>query len=102
MAIIEIKAEELQDKIGKKLGLVQIYSTHCKTCTKALEITEELSKSNRTTRFLKIKVEDNRKYCLDKKIFSLPTTFVYKNGEQVDKLVGAKSKDELQKIIDTL
>ena len=65
-------------------------------------IVDQLAEENAGVTIGKVNIDENMELAVDKQIRGVPTLLFYKNGELVEKVVGIKSKAELQAKIDAL
>ncbi|RRT49102.1 hypothetical protein B296_00044580 [Ensete ventricosum] len=76
-------------------------ATWCGPCRTVAPVYRELSEKYRSLIFLTIDVDDLMDFCLSWDISATPTFFFLKDGQQLDKLIGA-NRPELEKKIVTL
>jgi thioredoxin 1 len=89
------------------LVIVDIYAPWCPPCKRLAPVMEELScnhgslskKENRIC-FVKINLDQNSSVGAKLEVRSIPTLLFYRDGEEVGRVVGFKSYDELEKLID--
>ncbi len=99
----DIKSEGFQEKLaGVKLALVDFWATWCRPC-KAIEphlasIAEEFA--DRGVKVFRVNADENPEFLARMGVFSLPTVLFYKEGNLVDKVVGARTKADFVKIIE--
>jgi thioredoxin 1 len=65
-------------------------------------IIEDLAKDNTDVAIGKINVDENSESAVKYGVRGIPTMIFFKDGEIVDKIMGVKSKAELQAKIDSL
>jgi thioredoxin 1 len=65
-------------------------------------IIEDLAKDNTDVTIGKVNVDENSESAVKYGVRGIPTMIFFKDGEVVDKIVGVKSKAELQAKIDSL
>ena len=83
--------------------LLDFWAEWCGPCRMVAPIVEELaSEYNGKAVIVKCDVDSNDDIVADYKIRNIPTLIFLKNGEVVDKHVGAISKDALKAKIDAL
>jgi len=91
-------AEVLQ---SKQLVLVDFWAPGCGPCRMIAPMIDELAKENAASmKTYKINIYDSPEVATNYGISSIPTLMFFKNGEVVDRLVGAQPKKRLQDAID--
>ena len=82
---------------SEKPVLVDFWATWCKPCLMVAPIIEELAEEyGDRVDFVKLDVDDNMRTASSYSIRSIPTLLIFKNGEPVSHLVGARPKAELK------
>ncbi len=87
---------------SKKITLVDFWAPWCGPCRMLGPIIEDLAKDNTDVTIGKINVDENSQTAVKYGVRGIPTMIFFKDGEVVDKIVGVKSKAELQAKIDSL
>ncbi|KAL7598583.1 thioredoxin H1 [Lactuca sativa] len=85
----------------KKLLVVDFTASWCGPCRMMAPIFAELAKKFPDVIFVKIDVDELKSIAEDFSVEAMPTFMFLRDGEVVDRIVGA-SKDELPKKIETL
>lgn len=85
MAIQFINQDELKNKLGNGKQIVNFFAEWCGPCKMMAPGLEELS--NKVEVF-KVDIDHNRELATELGIQAVPTTFIYKDGQVVDKIVG--------------
>ncbi len=94
--------EELVLKSDKPV-LVDFWATWCGPCRMIGPIVDELSEDYADkVVMVKIDIDNHSKVAQEYSVRNIPTILFFKNGEKVDKQVGAVSKSVLAKKIDAL
>ncbi len=93
------KAEVLD---AHQLVLVDFFATWCGPCRQMLPIMEELStEMGDKIKIVKMDVDESQKTPEMFNIQSIPTLIMFKDGELLDKRLGAQSKSEMVKWINS-
>ncbi len=76
--------------------LVDFWATWCRPCLMVAPILDELADEyDGRISFVKVDVDQNPKTASRYGIMSIPTLLIFKNGEPVSHIVGARPKEEL-------
>ncbi len=80
--------------------LVDFWAEWCGPCKMIAPIVEELSGEMGDVTFAKLNVDENQQVAQKLGITSIPTLILYKDGQQVDKVVGLMPKPQLKSFIE--
>lgn len=88
------KAEILDE--SEKTVIVDFWAPWCGPCRIVGPILEEIaSEESDNIKVAKVNVDENQQYAGQLGVFNIPTMVVYKNGEPVDKIIGAMPKNAI-------
>jgi thioredoxin 1 len=96
--------EILENKESKELIVLDFWAPWCGPCRVLGPIIEALSidEVNKDIAIGKVNVDENQELAAKYAVRSLPTVLFIKNGEVVDKLIGAVAQNVLQDKINSL
>lgn len=92
------KYENENFKDLKSLYLIDFYADWCGPCKMLGNVLEQLEDIN----ILKINVDENEALAKEYKVMSIPYLLLIKDGEIVKELIGFKSKEDLEKEIESV
>lgn len=94
-SVLNVKDENFQEEVldSKIPVLVDFWAPWCGYCTKLTPVFEETAlEMADKVKFVKINVDENRGIAQKHSVMSLPTMLLFKDGEQVEKLMGFMPK----------
>ena len=99
---LEITDADIDNTIGKYDTIViDCWAPWCGPCRMVGPVIDELAKELQgKVVFGKLNVDENPGTSMKHQIMSIPTLLVFKNGNLVDRLVGAYPKEELKKMLE--
>ena len=100
---VTITDSDFDEAIKKyKAIVVDCWAPWCGPCRMVGPIIEELAKEMQgKIVFGKLNVDENPVTSAKHRIMSIPTMLIFKNGELIDKFVGAMPKDQLKQKLDS-
>lgn len=107
MAAQAIKVDEgsWDAEVMKAPGLVMVdfWAVWCGPCQMVAPIVEELANEYAgKLRVMKLNTDENPEIAGRYQVMSIPTILFFKNGQAVEKLVGARPKRQFKEVIDAL
>jgi thioredoxin 1 len=93
---MSIKNGTLDDVKRQGITLVDFYADWCGPCKQLAPTLDELAKE---VDVVKINVDLNPKDAGKMMVMSIPTLVLFKDGKEIDRVVGNKSLDELKALV---
>ena len=96
---LEVTDADFDDAVKKyKTIVIDCWAPWCGPCRMVGPIIEELAKEMQgKIVFGKLNVDENPSVSMKHQIMSIPTFLIFKNGNLIDRLVGAYPKEELKR-----
>ena len=95
----EIKDIEYKNIIKEGKVVIDCYAPWCGPCKMISPIIDKIAEENENTKFYKINVDNADEITKDFDIMSIPTILIFENGNLKEKVVGFKSKTELEELL---
>ncbi len=103
METLHLTQDTFQKEIKEFEGvaLVDFWAPWCGPCQILGPIIEELAKEfEEGVKICKVNVDEEGALAQEYEIMSIPTVYIFKNGEIVDTLIGAQNKDIYKEAIE--
>jgi len=82
---------DINDK--NRLVLVDLWAEWCGPCLMIGPIIEEIAKENeKNIKVLRLNVDENQNTAIKFNVMNIPTLLVFKNGKEIDRIIGAQPK----------
>ena len=95
---IKLNKDNYEKEISSQgIVIVDFFATWCGPCMMLAPILEELSEKYKVC---KINVDEEQELAMENAVISIPTVYIYKDGNLVNKFVGYKTKEEIEKLIE--
>ncbi len=98
---IEISECEFQDTINNGSGtvVVDFYAEWCMPCLMIAPVIEELASKLSNVKFARVNVDENQSLSSKFSINSIPCLIVFKQGKEVERIMGALPEEVLEEKI---
>ncbi|MBE7030449.1 MAG: thioredoxin [Ruminococcaceae bacterium] len=97
MSIKMLNSANFEQEILNTPGtaLVDFYADWCGPCKMVAPIVDEISQELTGITVGKINVDQSPELAIGYNVMSIPTLIIFKNGEEVDRIVGFRPKDAI-------
>ena len=81
---------------ASELVLVDFWAAWCGPCKAVAPILEEIANEQAgSLKIAKVDIDENQQYAAQLGVTSIPTMVVFKNGQPIDKIIGAMPKQQI-------
>lgn len=101
MSVLKITNDNFQSEVmeSEKVVLLDFYADWCGPCRMVGPTVEEIAAENPQIKVGKINVDENMDLAMRFKVASIPLLLVMKDGEVVNKALGAMPKADILKLL---
>jgi len=97
---IELNNDNFKETVSNGVSLVDFWAPWCGPCKMLSPVIDQLAEDfEGKANICKVNTDEQSDLATEFAIRSIPTLFVVKNGEVVDTVIGAKSKEDLTNLI---
>jgi thioredoxin 1 len=103
-SVIQATDKSFDNEIKTNLPvLVDFWAEWCGPCRAVSPIVDEIAKEYQgKLKVMKVNVDDNQSTAMKYQVMSIPTILFLKNGQEVDKIVGALPKSSIKSKVDAI
>ena len=100
---VEATPDTFVDLTREGSVLVDFWGPRCVPCIQMMPTVEKLeADSGGAVTVVKVNASENREVCRELRVFGLPTYVLMRDGEEVERLSGDVSKDDIERAFETL
>lgn len=101
MAIKIVNTNNFEKTIAKGLVLVDFYAEWCGPCKMVAPILEDIANELNDVVIAKLDVDQNLQLASQFSVSGVPTLVLFKDGKEVDRVIGFKVKNDLVRWINS-
>ncbi|HHT65160.1 MAG: thioredoxin [Caldicoprobacterales bacterium] len=103
--VVNLTLDNFEDEVENSSlpVLVDFWAAWCGPCKMIAPIIDQLADEfDGKVKIAKINVDENRELSMRYKVMSIPTLLLFKDGEVVNQVIGARPKAELVKLLQSV
>ena len=94
--------ENFEAEVSNGITLVDFYADWCGPCRMMEPIIEELAEEvEGKAKIAKLDIETAQQVASNYNVTSIPTLILFKEGQEMQRIVGVKDKDALKEVLDS-
>ena len=100
---VDATVETYEGLTGEGSVLVDFWGPRCQPCLAMMPTIAKLEEeAGGAVRVVKVNSTENREICRELRVFGLPTYVLMRDGEELERLSGDVSKDDIERAFATL
>jgi thioredoxin 1 len=101
--MVEATPETFKELTREGSVLVDFWGPRCQPCLQMMPTVEKLEEDSAgAVTVVKVNASENRDVCREFRVFGLPTYLLLRDGEELERLSGEVSKEDIEKAFATL
>jgi thioredoxin 1 len=101
--MVEATPETFKELTREGSVLVDFWGPRCQPCLQMMPTVEKLEEDSAgAVKVVKVNASENRDVCREHRVFGLPTYLLLRDGEELERLSGEVSKEDIEKAFATL
>jgi thioredoxin len=98
----EVSDDSFESEVSQGVSLVDFFAQWCGPCHMQTPILEELAEELQgKAKILKLDIDNNQKVTAKLGVTSVPTMILFKDGQEVERVVGLRDADALRTLINS-
>jgi thioredoxin 1 len=96
-------ADTFPDLVADGNVLVDFWGPNCAPCVALMPDVEQLAERfGPDLRLVKVNAPENRQVCRDLRVFGLPTYVLFRDGNEVERLTGDPTLEQIEAAVQTM
>ncbi len=94
--------ELVKEMEGSEMTIIDFWADWCGPCKMMKGILEKVASENPEIKIIEVNVDESRDLTEQFGVRNIPSLVFFKGDSEIERSIGAKSQDQIQKIIDGL
>ena len=102
MAVVTITKDNFAAEIGasERPVLVDFWASWCGPCQRMSPLVDEIAEEHPEVKVGKINIDEQPEAAMTYRVMSIPTLILFKDGVELERIVGARGKASFQQMLD--
>lgn len=97
--IIEYEKGNLKEMNQTGIKIIDFYAEWCGPCKMMASVFADIIQSNPNITIIKVNVDNNQNIAATYGVMSIPTVYIYKDNQEINKFVGFIDKNSIEAMI---
>ena len=101
MAVVHVTTDNFEQEVLKaeQTVMVDFWAAWCGPCKMLSPIVDQIAEEHPEIKVCKVNIDEEPSLAIDYKVMSIPTLFVFKNGEKVNMSIGVQAKADIEAML---
>ncbi len=95
MEIKHVNNDTFEDAIKENVVLVDFFATWCGPCKMLSPVLEQVAQEVSDVSIAKLDIDESLEVAKQFGVMSVPTMIIFKDGKEVDRIVGLRQKNQI-------
>ena len=101
MSIIDVTKDSFDEEVlNSEITLVDFNASWCGPCRMLKPILDEIAEETTTCKIVSINIDEEAELATNYHISSIPCLILFKDGKEVKRVVGLRSKEDIMKMLE--
>ena len=101
MQLVEVNKENFESEVlnSKEIVLADFNANWCGPCKMLKPVLEEIANETHNCKIVSINIDDEDELASQYNVLSIPCLVLVKDGKEINRSVGCKTKDEIKDLL---
>ena len=100
--VLELNQENFKSSIAKGIAVIDFWAPWCGPCKQMTPVIEKLAQEQPDLTIGKLDIDEAKEIAQDYNVLSIPTVIIFKDGEDMDRIVGVTSDKKIMEKVNSI